>query len=78
MTAAEKSEMAKMKEELGHRFCHRCDYCQPCSQEISIQMMMGLQSVIKRFGAGADALQLSRSVRGTGGALPGRRQPGLR
>ena len=44
-----------LQQQLQHQFCRRCDYCQPCSQEINIQMMMGLKSVVKRFGAGADA-----------------------
>ncbi len=32
------------------RFCRRCDYCQPCSEEISIQTLMGLPMALKRFG----------------------------
>jgi predicted aldo/keto reductase-like oxidoreductase len=36
MTKTEQKEMKRLKEELGPRFCHRCDYCQPCTQEIPI------------------------------------------
>jgi predicted aldo/keto reductase-like oxidoreductase len=36
MTKTEQKEMKRFKEELGPRFCHRCDYCQPCTQEIPI------------------------------------------
>ncbi len=31
-------------------FCRRCDYCQPCSEKIPIQFLMGLKSLFKRFG----------------------------
>lgn len=49
MTAAEKAEMAKMKEELGHRFCHRCDYCQPCTMNIPISTVLTSASFAKRL-----------------------------
>jgi len=55
LTAEEQAYIKDLQQQLHNQFCRRCDYCQPCSQEISIQMMMGLQSVVKRFGAGADA-----------------------
>jgi len=31
MTAPERKKMQQMRDELGTRFCRRCDYCQPCS-----------------------------------------------
>ena len=49
MTAAEKKEMQRLREELGTRFCHRCDYCQPCQQEIPISMVMTFPSFLKRM-----------------------------
>lgn len=55
LTAEEQVYIKDMQQQLQKQFCRRCDYCQPCSQEISIQMVMGLKSIIKRFGAGADA-----------------------
>jgi len=55
LTAEERAYIKTLQEEMKNQFCRRCDYCQPCSQEIPIQMMMGLKSVVKRFGAGADA-----------------------
>jgi len=42
MTAAENQEMERIKEELGTRFCRRCDYCQPCTVEIPIGDIMAL------------------------------------
>ena len=55
LTAEEQAYIQALQQQLQHQFCRRCDYCQPCSQEINIQMVMGLKSVVKRFGAGADA-----------------------
>ena len=40
LTEAELSEMQRLREELGTRFCRRCDYCQPCPEEIAIPMVM--------------------------------------
>ena len=49
MTGAEKSEMRRIKKTLGARFCHRCDYCQPCTMEIPISTVMNGKSVYKRM-----------------------------
>jgi predicted aldo/keto reductase-like oxidoreductase len=49
MTEAEQQEMQKLKKELGTRFCHRCDYCQPCTVEIPISTVMTCRSFFKRI-----------------------------
>jgi hypothetical protein len=49
MTSAERENMQQMKEELGTRFCRRCDYCRPCPQEIPISMVMTFPSFLKRM-----------------------------
>ena len=49
MNEAERAEMARMKEELGHKFCHRCDYCQPCTMEIPISTVLTSASFAKRL-----------------------------
>jgi len=49
MTAAEVKEMQKLKEELGTRFCHRCDYCQPCQTGIAISTVMIYPSLARRL-----------------------------
>ena len=49
MTAAEQEEMQRLKEELGTRFCRRCDYCQPCTQEIPISTVMAFPTILKRL-----------------------------
>jgi predicted aldo/keto reductase-like oxidoreductase len=49
ITAAELEEMQKLKQELGTRFCHRCDYCQPCSEDIAISTIMMYPSLVRRL-----------------------------
>ena len=49
ITPAEKKEMQKLKEELGTKFCHRCDYCQPCTEGIIISTVMTFPSMIRRL-----------------------------
>ena len=45
----ELKEIARIRSELGTRFCRRCQYCLPCPQDIKIPMMMNLPSFGKRF-----------------------------
>ena len=40
LTAEEQAEMEQIRQELGNRFCRRCDYCQPCPEEIPISTLM--------------------------------------
>lgn len=49
LTAAEKAETKRMVEELGDRFCRRCDYCQPCQKGIPISMVMTFPTFVKRL-----------------------------
>ncbi len=48
MTAAELEEMHRLKRELGSRFCHRCDYCQPCKEGIAISTVLAFPSLMRR------------------------------
>jgi predicted aldo/keto reductase-like oxidoreductase len=46
------ADIAKIEEyraELGATWCHRCDYCQPCPQEIKISSVLGARSIYKRM-----------------------------
>ncbi|MBA7619623.1 hypothetical protein ES703_26962 [subsurface metagenome] len=49
MTEAEQSEMQRLRDELGTRFCRRCDYCLPCPEEIPISLIMIVHSFVKRM-----------------------------
>ncbi len=49
MTEAEQKEMQRIREELGTRFCRRCDYCQPCAEGIPISMVMNFKGFLRRM-----------------------------
>jgi uncharacterized protein len=42
----------QIREELGRNFCHRCNYCAPCPQDINIPMGMIMHTLLKRAGTG--------------------------
>jgi predicted aldo/keto reductase-like oxidoreductase len=50
LTEKDRERMEAVKREFNRRFCRRCDYCQPCSEKINIQLALGLKTIIKRFG----------------------------
>ena len=49
LTEDDRLEIARMQKELGDTWCHRCDYCQPCPQKISISGVLSVESAIKRM-----------------------------
>jgi len=49
MTAADQREMKRLRQELGTRFCRRCDYCQPCTAEIAISTVMAFPGFVRRL-----------------------------
>jgi predicted aldo/keto reductase-like oxidoreductase len=50
VSEADQARIQQVRQQFDKQFCRRCDYCQPCSQGINIQLMMGIKSVIRRFG----------------------------
>ena len=56
LTERDKEYIETLRKQLDQQFCRRCDYCQPCSMEISIQHVLGLKTIIKRFGPRPDEL----------------------
>lgn len=48
----ERKEIEEIQKQYDKVFCRRCDYCQPCSEEIPIQMVLGIRSMVKRTGNG--------------------------
>jgi len=50
LRADEIEEIAKIQKAYEKAFCRRCDYCQPCPEEIPIQAIMGIRSMVKRMG----------------------------
>ncbi len=49
LTPQERREIEHIREEVGTRFCRRCEYCQPCPQEIRISVIMNLRSFWRLF-----------------------------
>jgi predicted aldo/keto reductase-like oxidoreductase len=52
LTRGEKEHIEQIQRVFDHQFCRRCDYCQPCSEEIPIQYVLGMRSIVKRMGIG--------------------------
>ncbi len=46
----EEQKLQEISKEFDQKFCRRCDYCQPCTAEIPIQMALGVKSMVKRMG----------------------------
>jgi predicted aldo/keto reductase-like oxidoreductase len=49
ITQLDQRNIEKLRKELGNRFCRRCDYCQPCIQEIPISIALHYPSIAKRM-----------------------------
>jgi predicted aldo/keto reductase-like oxidoreductase len=49
MTAAEQSEMQRLKKELDTRVCRRCDYCLPCPKGVPIALIMDVVCRLKNM-----------------------------
>ena len=47
----DKTIIEDIRREYDKNFCRRCDYCQPCTEGIPIQMILGVRSQAKRMGA---------------------------
>ncbi len=52
LSGAEIKEIATIQKAYEKAFCRRCDYCQPCPEEIPIQAILGIRSMVKRMGKG--------------------------
>jgi predicted aldo/keto reductase-like oxidoreductase len=52
LTEEEIKEIEEIRKRYEKVFCRRCDYCQPCSEDIPIQMVLGIRSMVKRMGRG--------------------------
>ena len=51
LSEVERAEIAALQASYDKVFCRRCDYCQPCSEQIPIQTVLGVRSMVKRMGA---------------------------
>ena len=48
----EEGEVEEIRKTYEKSFCRRCDYCQPCSEDIPIQIILGMRSMVRRMGKG--------------------------
>jgi predicted aldo/keto reductase-like oxidoreductase len=46
----EKTAINEIRSRHEKAFCHRCDYCQPCTEGIPIQHILGIRSMVRRMG----------------------------
>jgi uncharacterized protein len=49
LTAEEDKAIEEYRHDLGKTWCHRCDYCQPCPQDIPISMVLAAKSFARRM-----------------------------
>jgi predicted aldo/keto reductase-like oxidoreductase len=57
----ERDEIEEIRKARKKNFCRRCDYCQPCTEDIPIQFILGMRSIVKRMGS--DALRQDRFLK---------------
>ncbi len=48
LDTTEREEIERLRQELGTQFCHRCDYCQPCPEEIRISIVLTFAPSLSR------------------------------
>jgi predicted aldo/keto reductase-like oxidoreductase len=77
LNAVEKAQIETIRKQYQKSFCRRCDYCQPCSETIPIQLILGVRSALKRFGKNflqegwpREAIAKARNCSGCGECLP--------
>jgi uncharacterized protein len=52
LSRSELAEIEEVKAGLGKSWCHRCDYCQPCPQNIRISTVLSARSMTRRMPLG--------------------------
>jgi len=45
----DREQMQRIRNDLGARFCHRCEYCMPCEQGVQIPKVLLIKSQVRRF-----------------------------
>lgn len=50
LTDAELVEISRLQQQWDKAFCRRCDYCQPCSEQIPISVVLHSKTLLRRMG----------------------------
>jgi len=50
LTQGEEKEIEELQKLYDKVFCRRCEYCQPCSEEIPIHIVINIRTFVKRRG----------------------------
>jgi len=58
----DRAQMQRIRNELGGRFCHRCEYCMPCEQGVQIPKVLLIKSQVRRFSPRQLALIAKEAV----------------
>jgi len=61
-TEADAAAIEQAKVELGDSWCHRCDYCRPCPQNIGISGVLTSASLIKRMPFHRASMMASKNM----------------
>jgi len=48
-SAEDAAAIEKVKQEMGERWCHRCEYCMPCPENVRISGILNIESFMKRM-----------------------------
>jgi len=49
LTKQDWKEIERIRSELGEKFCHRCEYCLPCPEEVEVWKVLLFEAQTKRF-----------------------------
>jgi predicted aldo/keto reductase-like oxidoreductase len=50
LDSSETDKIEAIRKKFDKIFCRRCDYCQPCTEDIPIQFVLGVRSLYRRRG----------------------------
>lgn len=62
VTVEDTALMEKYRQDLGSRFCRRCEYCQPCPNGVSITPAMSYPIVTKRMSSAVSVERLKNAM----------------